>query len=60
MNTEYFNRKEFDAAKYIGVDGADIKAIHMALQNGEKLTIDRYGHIFNSDGRWIADGKARG
>lgn len=52
-------RKEFDASKYRGVDKADIKAIHLALQNGEKLTIDRCGHIFTADGRWIADGMER-
>lgn len=53
-------RKEFDASKYRGVDKADIKAIHLALQNGEKLTIDRYGHIYIGDGRWIAYGMERG
>lgn len=52
-------RKDFDASKYRGVDKADIKAIHLALQNGEKLTIDRCGHIFTADGRWIADGMER-
>ncbi len=52
-------REEFDASKYRGVDKADIKAIHLALQNGEKLTIDRYGHIYTADGRWIADGLLR-
>lgn len=53
-------REDFDASKYRGVDKADIKAIHFALQNGEKLTIDRYGHIYTADGRWIADGMQRG
>ncbi len=52
-------REEFDASKYRGVDKADIKAIHLALQNSEKLTIDRYGHIYTADGRWIADGMQR-
>ncbi len=52
-------RNEFDASKYRGVDKADIKAIHLALQNGEKLTIDRCGHIYTADGRWIADGMER-
>lgn len=44
-------REEFDASKNRGVDKADIKAIHLALQNGEKLTIDRYGHIYTADQR---------
>ena len=52
-------REDFDASKYRGVDNADIKVIHLALQNGEKLTIDRYGHIYTGDGRWIADGMRR-
>ena len=52
-------REDFDASKYRGVDKADIKAIHLALQNGEKLTIDRCGHIFTADDRWIADGMER-
>ena len=52
-------REEFDASKYRGVDKAYIKAIPLALQNSEKLTIDRYGHIFTADGRWIADGMMR-
>ena len=53
-------REEFDASKYRGVDKTETKAIHLALQNGEKLTIDRYGHIYTADGRWIADGMQRG
>ena len=53
-------KEEFDATIYKGVDRTDIKAIHLALQNGEKLTIDRCGHIFTADGRWIADGMQRG
>ena len=52
-------KEEFDAAIYKGVDRTDIKAIHLAMQNGEKLTIDRYGHIYTADGRWIADGMRR-
>ena len=52
-------RKDYDPSKYRGVDNADIKAIHLALQNGESLTIDRYGHIYDTTGRWIADGMQR-
>lgn len=52
-------RQDFNPSKYKGVDKADIKAIHLALQNGEKLTIDRYGHVYDTSGRWIADGMQR-
>lgn len=52
-------RSEFDPSSYKGVDKTDIKSIHLALQNGEKLTIDRNGHIYDSSGRWIADGMQR-
>lgn len=54
-----FFKEDFNPAVYRGVDKTDIKAIHLALQNGEKLTIDKYGHIKDSSGRWIADGMKR-
>lgn len=54
-----FFREEFDTKIFVGVDDVDIKAIHLALNNGEKLVIDRNGHIYDSTGRWIADGKHR-
>ncbi len=51
--------KDYDTAVYRGVDDTDAKAIQLALQNGEKLIITRYGHIYDSHGRWIADGMRR-
>lgn len=50
---------DYNPVAYRGVDRTDAKIIHLALQNGEKLTIDRYGHIYDSHGRWIADGMRR-
>ena len=49
----------YDNAGYIGVDDIDRKLIFMAIQNGEKLTIDRYGHVYDSSKRWIADAMKR-
>lgn len=43
----------------MGVDDVDRKSIFMAIQNGEKLTIDNYGHVYDSLGRWIADAMKR-
>ena len=51
--------KDYDPAVYRGVDNTDTKAIQLALQNGEKLIITRYGHIYDSHERWIADGMRR-
>ena len=39
----------------MGVDVVDRKSIFMAIENGEKLTIDRYGHVYDSSKLWIAD-----
>lgn len=39
-----------------GVDSADELAIILALSKGEKLMIDRKSHVYDSTGRWIADG----
>ncbi len=33
----------------------DTKIIYQAVQKGEKLTVDRYGHVYTSDGRWIVE-----
>ncbi len=33
----------------------DTKIIYQAVQKGEKLMVDRYGHVYTSDGRWIAE-----
>ena len=49
----------YDNADYMGVDDVDRKSIFMAIQNGEKLTIDRYGHVYDSSNRWIADAMKR-
>ena len=43
----------------MGVDNVDCKLIFMAIKNGEKLTIDRYGHVYDSSNRWIADAMKR-
>ena len=43
----------------MGVDDVDRKSIFMAIHNGEKLTIDRYGHVYDSSKRWIADAMKR-
>ena len=43
----------------MGVDDIDRKLIFIAIQNGEKLTIDRYGHVYDSSKRWIADAMKR-
>ena len=52
-------KTEYNHITHIGVDADDRKAIHLALQSGERLTIDRYGHIYDNRGTWIADGKER-
>ena len=51
--------KQYDNSNYMGVDNVDRKSIFMAIQNGEKLTIDRYGHVYDSSKRWIADAMKR-
>ena len=48
-------RYDYDNETHKGVDSADELAIILALRNGEKLVIDRNGHIYDSAGRWIAD-----
>lgn len=52
-------KTEYNPTTHTGVDTIDRKAIHLALQSGERLTIDRYGHIYDNRGTWIADGKER-
>lgn len=51
--------KPFNNAEMRGVERADKLCIHAALQRGETLVIDKFGHIYNNDGRWIADGMRR-
>ena len=52
-------RYDYDNETHKGVDSADKLAIILALRKGEKLVIDRNGHIYDSAGRWIADGMMR-
>jgi hypothetical protein len=52
-------RYDYDKETRKGVDSADKLAIILALSKGEKLVIDRNGHIYDSTGRWIADGMER-
>lgn len=47
---------EYNNETHKGVDTADELAIVLALRKGEKLVIDRNGHIYDTTGRWIADG----
>lgn len=49
-------RYDYDNETHKGVDSADELAIILALRKGEKLMIDRNGHIYDDTGRWIADG----
>ena len=49
----------YNNSALMGVDNIDRKLIFMAIQNGEKLTIDRYGHVYDSSKRWIADAMKR-
>lgn len=49
----------YDNACFIGVDDVDRKLIFMAIQNGEKLTIDKFGHVYDGSVRWIADAMRR-
>ena len=48
-------REQFDISVYVGKDPTDVKEIHLAIQNGESLTMDKYGRVFDSTGRYIAD-----
>ncbi len=51
---------DYNNKTHTGATKEDCMQIHLALSRGDKLTIDPEGHIRNSDGRWIADGKPRG
>lgn len=54
-----FFKEEYNPDVYCGVDSTDIKVIHLAIQNGNKLKIDSNGRVFDESGRWIADGMKR-
>ena len=49
-------RYNYNNETHKGVDSADELAIIFALRKGKKLAIDRNGHVYDSAGRWIADG----
>ena len=50
-----FFKQPYDGVTMKGAQPEDIKIIYQAVQNGEKLTVDRYGHVYTSDCRWIAE-----
>ncbi len=50
-----FFKQPYDGVTMRGALPEDTKIIYQAVQNGEKLTVDRYGHVYTSDGRWIAE-----
>ncbi len=50
-----FFKQPYDETVMKGALPEDTKIIYQAVQNGEKLTVDRYGHVYTSDGRWIAE-----
>lgn len=60
MNFKEYYRADYCPKTYKGVDNDDEINIQNALANGEKLMIDKYGHIYDTNGRYIADGMRRG
>ena len=50
-----FFKQPYDGVTMRGALPEDTKIIYQAVQKGEKLTVDRYGHVYTSDGRWIAE-----
>ena len=53
-------RPTFDSKKYVGAEKEDVIAINIAAQNGHKLGMDKYGHVFDETiGVCIADYKLR-
>lgn len=49
----------YNSKTHTGVTSVDCKAIHLAIQQGEKLYIDSEGHIYDSRKVCIAMGKER-
>ena len=49
----------YNSKTHTGVTPIDCKAIHLAMQQGEKLFIDLKGHIYDSRRVCIANGKER-
>lgn len=50
-----FFKQPYDGVTMRGAQPEDTKIIYQAVQKGEKLTVDRYGHVYTADGRWIAE-----
>ena len=53
-------REPYDISVYVGKDPTDVKEIHLAIQKGLELSMDKYGRVFDSTGRYIADCTRRG
>ena len=51
--------KQYDNSNCMGVDDIDRKLIFMAIQKGERLTIDKCGNVYDSSERWTADAMKR-
>lgn len=49
----------YNSKTHTGVTPIDCKAIHLAMQQGERLLIDPAGHIYDSRKTVIAKGKER-
>ncbi|MDE6133640.1 MAG: hypothetical protein K2G04_09770 [Oscillospiraceae bacterium] len=49
----------YNSKTHTGVTPVDCKAIHLAMQQGEKLSIDPAGNIYDSRRVCIAKGKER-
>ena len=53
-------RQPFDMQMYVGADKPDVIAINIAKQNGHKLGMDKYGHVFDeTTGVCIAEYRLR-
>lgn len=52
-------KQEYSSITHVGATPEDCKAIHLALMEGKKLSIDKNGRIIDDTGRWNADGKER-
>ncbi|MBR5091630.1 MAG: hypothetical protein IK093_19585 [Ruminiclostridium sp.] len=50
-----FFKVDYNGNTMKGAEPEDTKVIYQAVQNGDKLSVDHYGHVYNSDGRWIAN-----
>ena len=50
---------DYDSRTYVGASDEDIKIIYLALVDGNRLTMDTRGRIYDESGRWIADAMKR-